>query len=326
MTEAMYCYIMKCAVTGGAGFIGSHLVDALLAAGHEVAVIDNLSSGRREFLAPHEGDRRFRFVEADLAGEGFLCEEFQGQDMVFHLAANPDVRSGSVDTRTPLSQNIIATYNVLESLRRYNVGRVAFTSTSTVYGEAQAVPTPEDYGPLMPISLYGASKLACEALISSYCHTFGLQAWIYRFANIVGSRSTHGVIYDFIGKLRTDPGRMTILGDGRQSKSYLHVSDCVDAMLFVAANAGDDVNVYNIGSEDRFDVTGIARAVAEEMKLKDVEFAYTGGDRGWKGDVPYMALAIDKLAELGWKPAHSSEESVRQCIGELLGEERHGSQ
>jgi UDP-glucose 4-epimerase len=311
---------MKCVVTGGAGFIGSHLTDALLAAGNEVTVVDNLSSGRREFLAPHEGDRRFRFVNADLSGDGFVCEDFKGADMVYHLAANPDVRSGVADTWTPLSQNIIATYNVLESIRKYDVGRIAFTSTSTVYGEALAVPTPEDYGPLLPISLYGASKLSCEALISSYGHTFGLQAWIYRFANIVGSRGTHGVIFDFIRKLRDDPKKLTILGDGRQSKSYLHISDCVDAMTFVVANASNPVNVYNIGSNDRFDVKGIARVVAEEMGLKDVSFEYTGGDRGWKGDVPFMALSIEKLKELGWRPAHNSEESVRLCVKELLKE------
>ena len=311
---------MKCVVTGGAGFIGSHLTDALLAAGHQVTVVDNLSGGKREFLAPHEGDRRFRFVEADLSRDGFVCEDFKGADMVYHLAANPDVRSGATDTEAPLRQNIIATFNVLESMRRGDVGRIAFTSTSTVYGEAQVVPTPEDYGPLLPISLYGASKLSCEALVSAYGHTFGMQSWIYRFANIIGSRGTHGVIFDFIRKLRENPAKLTILGDGRQSKSYLHISDCVDAMQFVVANARDPVNVYNIGSEDRFDVTGIARVVAEEMGLKAVAYEYTGGDRGWKGDVPFMALSIGKLKELGWKPAHNSEESVRLCVKELLQE------
>jgi len=311
---------MKCVVTGGAGFIGSHLVDALLAAGDEVTVVDNFSSGRREFLAPHAGDQRFRLVEDDLSPDGHVCDAFEGADMVFHLAANPDVRAGATDTLTPLRQNVVATFNVLEAMRRHGVGRIAFTSTSTVYGEARVVPTPEDYGPLLPISIYGASKLSCEALISAYCHTFGMRAWIYRFANIVGSRGTHGVIYDFIRKLRADPRKMTILGDGRQSKSYLHISDCVDAMLFVARNARDPVNYYNIGSEDRFDVTGIARAVAGEMGLRDVAFEYTGGDRGWKGDVPLMTLSVEKLRALGWRPAHNSEESVRLCVRELLKE------
>lgn len=311
---------MKCVVTGGAGFIGSHLVDALLAAGNEVTVVDNLSGGKREFLQPHAGNRRFRFVEADLSAEGFICEDFKGADTVFHLAANPDVRTGATDTKTPIRQNIMTTYNVLESMRLNGVSRIAFTSTSTIYGEATVVPTPEDYGPLLPISLYGASKMSCEALISSYCHTFGMKAWIYRFANIVGDRGTHGVIFDFIRKLRADPKKLTILGDGRQSKSYLHISDCVEAMLFVVENAREQVNVYNIGSDDRFDVTGIARVVAEEMGLKDVAFEYTGGDRGWKGDVPFMALSIGKIKALGWKPAHDSEASVRLCVKQLLKE------
>ena len=311
---------MKCVVTGGAGFIGSHLVDVLMASGNEVTVVDNLSGGKREFLQPHEGNRRFRFVETDLSREGFVCEDFKGADMVFHLAANPDVRTGATDTKTPIRQNVMATYNVLESMRLNGVSRIAFTSTSTIYGEATVVPTPEDYGPLLPISLYGASKLSCEALISSYCHTFGMTSWIYRFANIVGDRGTHGVIFDFIKKLRADPEKLTILGDGRQSKSYLHISDCVEAMLFVVKNAREQVNVYNIGSDDRFDVTGIARVVAEEMGLKDVAFEYTGGDRGWKGDVPFMALSIGKIKGLGWKPTHGSEASVRLCVKQLLRE------
>ena len=306
-------------VTGGAGFIGSHLVDRLLS-GNEVTVLDNFSSGRRENLARHSENPDFTLVEADLLDADALQRAVRGKDMVFHVAANPDVKLGAADTRVHLDQNVLATYNLLEAMRTAGVRRIAFTSTSTVYGEANVVPTPEDYGPLKPISLYGASKLSCEALISSYCHTFGMQSWIYRFANIIGSRGTHGVIFDFIRKLRADPAKLTILGDGRQSKSYLHISDCVDAMQFVVANARDPVNVYNIGSEDRFDVTGIARVVAEEMGLKAVAYEYTGGDRGWKGDVPFMALSIEKLKELGWKPAHNSEESVRLCVKELLQE------
>ncbi len=285
-----------------------------------MTVVDNLSGGKREFLEPHDGDPRFRFVKADLSRDGFVCADFKGADMVYHLAANPDVRAGVTDTKTPITQNVLTTYNVLESMRLNGVRRIAFTSTSTVYGEATVVPTPENYAPLLPISLYGASKLSCEALISSYCHTFGMTAWIYRFANIVGSRGTHGVIFDFIRKLRADPEKLTILGDGRQSKSYLHISDCVEAMQYVVNNAKGSVNVYNIGSEDRFDVTGIARVVSEEMGLKNVRFEYTGGDRGWKGDVPFMALSVDRIRKLGWKPKHDSEASVRLCVKELLKE------
>lgn len=311
---------MKCIVTGGAGFIGSHLVDRLLERGDDVTVIDNLSGGRLEFISQHIPDDRFNFVKADLSGNGYICKELKGADMVFHLAANPDVKLGAEDTHIHLQQNIIATYNVLESMRRMGVGNIAFTSTSTVYGEASVMPTPEYYGPLKPISLYGASKLASEALISSYCHTFDMRAWIYRFANIIGDRSTHGVIYDFIGRLRQDPSRLTILGNGKQSKSYLHVSDCVEAMLHVVKNGKEQVNIYNIGSEDRIDVTNIASIVADEMKLNGVKYDFTGGERGWKGDVPFMALSIERLKELGWKPTHNSEDSVRQCVRSLLAE------
>lgn len=308
---------MKCVVTGGAGFIGSHLVDRLLGQGHEVTVIDNLSSGRLEFIGHHFPDDRFNFVKLDISGDQII-KDIKGADIVYHLAANPDVRLGAEDTRVHLKQNIIATYNVLESLRMFGVKKIAFTSTSTVYGEAAVVPTPENYGPLMPISLYGASKLASEALISSYCHTFGMASWLFRFANIIGDRSTHGVIYDFMLKLKNDPSRLTILGDGRQSKSYLLVDDCVDAMLCAVQQQQGPVNIFNIGSEDRIDVTGIARIVAKEMGMNGVRFEYTGGDRGWAGDVPHMGLSIERMKALGWSPKHNSEDSVRLCIRSLL--------
>lgn len=310
---------MKCVVTGGAGFIGSHLVDRLLGQGHEVTVIDNLSSGRLEFIGHHFPDDHFNFIKLDISGDQ-LIKDLKGADVVYHLAANPDVRVGAEDTKIHLKQNIIATYNVLESMRSFGVKKIAFTSTSTVYGEAAVVPTPEGYGPLMPISLYGASKLACEALISSYCYTFDMTSWLFRFANIIGDRSTHGVIYDFAMKLKNDPTRLTILGDGRQSKSFLLVDDCVDAMLFAVEKQNEPVNIYNIGSEDRIGVTDIARIVAKEMGLNGVRLDYTGGDRGWTGDVPFMGLSIDRIKALGWRPKHNSEDSVCLCIRALLAE------
>mgnify|MGYP005834714955 CR=1 FL=1 len=311
---------MKCIVTGGAGFIGSHLVDELIKRGNHVTVVDNLSSGRMDFLKHHADSDRFRLVKADIAQDRFICDDFKGADMVYHLAANPDVKIGADNTKVHLKENVIATYNVLESMRLHGVRNIAFTSTSTVYGEAKVVPTPEDYGPLMPISLYGASKLSCEALISSYCHTFDMRSWLYRFANIIGSRGTHGVIFDFINKLRNDPDKLVILGNGKQSKSYLHISDCVDAMLYTVENSKDQVNIFNIGSDDRLDVTSIARIVSDEMGLNGVKFEYTGGDRGWKGDVPFMGLSIDRIKSLGWKLEHNSEESVRLCVRSLLSE------
>ena len=214
---------MRILVTGGAGFIGSHLVDRL-AEQNKVTVIDNLTSGRGDFLNP-----RAEFIQADLLADE-ISEHFSGKDIIFHLAANPDVRIGAEDTRIHLEQNVIVTYRVLEAMRVTGVKKLAFTSSSTVYGEA-LTPTPEDYGPLTPISLYGASKLACEALISSYCFTFDFKAYIYRFANVIGEGSTHGVIYDFINKLKANPEELEILGDGNQTKSYIHIDDCIEAML-----------------------------------------------------------------------------------------------
>jgi UDP-glucose 4-epimerase len=238
------------------------------------------------------------------------------------LAANPDVKLGAEDTRVHLEQNLLATYDLLEAMRKSRVRKIAFTSTSTVYGEATVVPTPEDYGPLLPISLYGASKLACEALISSYCHTFDMQCWIYRFANIVGERGTHGVLVDFIRKLRANPDELEILGSGQQKKSYLEVSDCVEAMLHCVKGSDGQVNVFNIGSEDFVDVTEIADIVACQMGLSGVRYRYTGGidGRGWKGDVKVMLLGIDKIKKLGWKPQMGSAGAIRAAAKALLKE------
>lgn len=306
-------------VTGGAGFIGSNLVDRLLSEGNEVTVLDNLSAGRMEFLEHHAENPNFKFIKIDLLELEKLKKAAKGADLIFHLAANPDVRLGAENTGIYLQQNIIATYNVLEAMRVNGLQNIAFTSTSTVYGEASLIPTPENYGPLIPISLYGASKLSCEALITSYCHTFDMSSWIFRFANIVGPRGTHGIIVDFINKLRNNPSSLEVLGDGKQRKSYLHVSDCVDAILFAMGKSSDMANIFNIGSEDTINATGIGEIIVEEMGLKNVEFQYTGGSRGWKGDVPTMMLSIDKIRQLGWKPSHDSEKSVRDAARSLLG-------
>ncbi len=311
----------KIIVTGGAGFIGSHLVDKLLSNGNQVTVIDNLSSGRMEFLGTHTTDKNFKFIKTDLLDLENLKKTIKGSDMIFHLAANPDVRLGAENTRIHLEQNIITTYNLLEAMRINKQKNIAFTSTSTVYGEASIIPTPENYGPLIPISLYGASKLACEALITSYCHTFDMKSWIFRFANIVGPRGTHGIIIDFINKLRKDPQALEILGDGQQRKSYLHISDCVDAMLFAVKNSHDMANIFNIGSNDTINSSQIGESIVTEMNLKNVVFSYTGGTRGWKGDVPRMLLSIEKLQELGWKPTHNSKSSVVAAARSLLKEQ-----
>ncbi len=225
--------------------------------------------------------------------------------------------------RTPsvhLEQNVQVTHNLLEAMRKTGVRRLAFTSTSTVYGEATTVPTPEDYGPLLPISLYGASKLSCEALISSYCHTFDMQSWIYRFANIVGERGTHGVLVDFIRKLRENPEKLEILGSGKQRKSYLEVKDCVQAMLDAVENSSDETNVFNIGSADTVDVTEIADIVVKEMGLSGVQYEYAGGidGRGWKGDVKVMQLSIEKIKKHGWEPRLGSAGAIRMAVASLL--------
>ncbi|MDP6099495.1 MAG: NAD-dependent epimerase/dehydratase family protein, partial [Candidatus Thalassarchaeaceae archaeon] len=225
---------MHCLVTGGAGFVGSHLVDLLLEAGHEVSIFDNFSSGRREFLQHHGVG--VAVIQGDLLDLDAVNGAMQGIDVVYHLAANPDIRLGTSITDTDLKQGTVATYNVLEAMRVNGVKKIAFSSSSVVYGEAEQMPTPEDYGPLFPISLYGASKLGSEALIASWVGTFGLQAWIFRFANIVGARGTHGVIFDFIHKLRADPNSLEVLGNGRQEKSYMEVRDCAAAMIHLVSS------------------------------------------------------------------------------------------
>lgn len=310
-------------VTGGAGFIGSHLVDRLLEE-NDVTVIDNFSSGKMEHLAHHQDNPHFHLLRADLLDCSSLSDAVAGKEMVFHLAANPDVRLGAKDTRVHLTQNVMATYNLLEAMRQCDVRKIAFTSTSTVYGEAAIVPTPENYGPLLPISLYGASKLACEALISSYCHTFEMKSWIYRFANIVGERGTHGVIVDFMRKLQENNRELEILGSGKQQKSYLEVKDCISAMLDCLNRSADEVNVFNIGSEDCIDVTGIADIIVDLMGFSEVQYRFTGGidGRGWKGDVKVMRLSIDKIKNLGWKPTGGSKEAIVKAVQALQKEVR----
>ena len=300
-------------VTGGAGFIGSHLVDALVARGDKVLVIDNLSSGERSNLNVHLESAAVELLVADLLGDGWQAR-LAGADRVYHVAADPDVRGGASSPDAMFSESVVATERVLEAMRQYGVPEIAFTSTSTVYGEASVIPTPEEYTPMEPISVYGAGKLAAEALISAWCHSFGMRAFVFRFANIVGERSNHGVSWDFIHKLRADPVVLEILGDGRQTKSYLEVHACVDAFLHVCDHATATVNTVNIGSEDWIDVVTIADLVTEAMGLAGVEYRFTGGDRGWVGDVPRMQLAIDRLKALGWRPPLGSRESMEVAV------------
>ncbi len=302
---------MHILVTGGAGFIGSYIVDRLISEGHEVTVLDNLSSGNPEFI-----NKSAELYEVDLAYEKDKIHQLiGGVEQVWHIAADPEVKIENKEPEVIYRNNVSATFNLLEEMRKTQIDEIIFTSTSTVYGESKQIPTPEGY-PTNPISLYGASKLACEALIYSYCYTFDMRGWLYRFANVIGKRSNHGVIYDFIHKLRNNPEELEILGDGEQNKSYIYISDCVDAM-FSGLKAEDKVNIFNIGSEDQVKVKRIAEIVGEEMGLSP-DFRFTGGDRGWKGDVPVMLLSIEKLKKLSWTPQFNSESAVRKATRDLL--------
>lgn len=299
----------RVAVTGGAGFVGSHLAERLVDVNH-VTVIDDFSSGRRSAVPDGAAVR-----EADLAdGDAAAAALDDGFDVVFHCAAESDVRDGLEDPRREFERNAAATLNVLEAIADAGTEALVFTSTSTVYGEDVPLPTPETHGPLTPISPYGASKLACEGYCTAYEATEGIDAWIYRFANVVGPRC-HGVVPDFVDKLRRDPERLEILGNGEQRKSYCHVDDCVDGILHGLREG--DPGVYNLGSGDAISVDRVARAVADVMDL-DPAFDHTGGDRGWPGDVPEMRLAIDKLRGHGWAPERGSAASVRRAAEAIV--------
>ena len=312
---------MTVLVTGGAGFIGSHLVDSLLERGKAVRVFDNMSAGNELYLERWAGNEMFNFIKGDLTKPSEINNILEGCDTIYHLAANPEVRSWLASPDDQFKQNVEATFNLLEDIRKNGgINLLVFTSTSTVYGEATKIPTPETYAPLKPISNYGASKLAAEAMICSYASMYGFQSVIYRMANIVGPRSGHGVIYDFIEKLRKDPLKLEVLGDGTQSKSYLYVEDCIEGMIYGAETTNEDVEILNIGSEDRVTVLEIARIVIEEMGLEGAEIELTGGvdgGRGWKGDVKLMQLDMQRLKTLGWTPKRSSAEAVRETARHL---------
>lgn len=310
---------MRYLITGGAGFIGSHAVDRLLAEGHQVTVYDNLSTGQRKWLTPHEGDQAFRFVEGDILDRALLQETMAGHDIVFHLAANTDIPSGFTQTRLDLDNCIIGTWNVLDAMRELGIGEILFASSATVYGYPTVMPTPETYGPLLPESHYGAGKLASEALISGFVHLYPMKAWIYRFGNVMGGRMGHGVVYDFIQKLRKNPRELEILGDGRQTKTFFLVEDCLDGILWAYEHDRDrPVDIYNLGSSVTLTVTEIARIVCEEMGLDGVAFRYTGGERGWPGDVPAVDFDISKMDTLGWRVKRTSADAVHACAHRLL--------
>ena len=313
---------MRALVTGGAGFIGSHLIDELVDAGYEVKIIDNLSSGDLNLISHQPEAGNVEFVKGDLTVLDDVMQATKNIDCVFHMAANPDIRLGTQITDTDLKQGTIATYNILESMRVNGVKKIVFASSSVVYGEDAPMPTPESHGPCLPISLYGASKLGSEGLITSWVGTFDFQAWIFRFANIIGERGTHGVIFDFIHKLKRDNSRLEVLGNGLQEKSYMEVKDCVKAMMHIYNSKNSPINLYNLGSHDTCSVRRIAEIVVEETGFDNATIEYTGGDRGWAGDIPRAMLSIEKMLSTGYDVNYNSEAAVRhttRCLIEEIG-------
>jgi UDP-glucose 4-epimerase len=307
---------MRAFVTGGAGFIGSNLVDRLLADGHTVVAYDNLSTGQDAFLDEARSSPRFTLVRGDTLECQGLTKAMAGADAVFHLAANADVRFGVEHPRQDLEQNTIATFNVLEAMRANNVRRIAFASTGSIYGEAPVIPTPEDAPFPVQTSLYGASKLAGEGLIQAYSEGFGVQAWIFRFVSILGERYTHGHVFDFYRSLSDDPSRLRVLGNGRQRKSYLYVQDCIDAIFLAMERATGKVNVLNLGTDEYCEVNDSIKWITGHLGVTPT-LEYSGGDRGWIGDNPFIFLATAKIRALGWKPKLTIREGVLRTLDYL---------
>ena len=307
-------------VTGAAGFIGSNLVDRLLKNGHKVLGIDNLSTGQIKFLEDSFNNHNFKFLELDILDFEKLKEVFYGGDCIFHLAANADVRFGTAHPRKDLEQNTIATQNVLEAMRANSIKKIIFSSTGSVYGEARVIPTPED-GPFpIQTSLYGASKAAGEGLIAAYCEGFGFQSWIFRFVSILGERYTHGHVFDFYQKLTADPSRLLVLGNGKQRKSYLYVQDCIDAIFLAMKKSNEKVNIFNLGADDYCEVNSSINWIIEELDVNP-EIVYTGGDRGWVGDNPFIFLDTKKIQSLGWQPKFGIRDGVISTLKYLRANE-----
>ncbi|MHB8626463.1 MAG: NAD-dependent epimerase/dehydratase family protein [Aggregatilineales bacterium] len=306
---------MRCLVTGCAGFVGSNLVDRLLEAGHTVRGYDNFSTGREQFLERAKASPNFTLIRGDVLDALRLAEAMRGIDIVFHLAANADVRFGTQHPRKDLEQNTLATFNVLEAMRLNEVRRIVFSSTGSIYGEPNVFPTPED--PPFPVqtSLYGASKLAGEGLIQAYCEGFGFQGYIFRFVSLLGERYTHGHIVDFYSQLRTHLDHLEVLGNGHQRKSYLYIHDCIDAILLAISHeqAQEKVNIFNLGTDEVCEVNDSIRQLTEYLRLTP-ELRYSGGERGWIGDNPFIFLDCSKIRGLGWRPKLTISEGIVRTI------------
>ncbi len=311
---------MSLIITGCAGFIGSNMVDRFLKLGYKVVGIDNLSTGQYGFLEGALRDSHFKFINLDLLNLDGLKLAFTGGDTVIHLAANADVRFGTHHPGRDLEQNTFGTYNVLEAMRVNGIKRIAFASTGSVYGEAKLIPTPEDAGFPIQTSLYGASKAAGEGLIAAYCEGFAIQAWIFRFVSILGERYSHGHIFDFYQKLKVDPSQLSVLGNGRQRKSYLYVQDCIDAILIAMDRAQDKVNIFNLGVDGYCEVNDSIGWICESLGVNP-RLEYAGGDRGWIGDNPFIYLDTSRIQALGWKPKHTIKEGVLKTVEYLKDNE-----
>jgi len=315
-------------VSGGAGFIGSHLVRRLLARPgvEKVTVYDNFSSGTREHLREISHDHRLAVIEGDIKDFAKLSAATAGCDTVFHLAANPDIAKATTQPDIDFWEGTYLAQNLIEAVRLNRVGRLLYMSGSGVYGENPAVAFAENYGPCLPISTYGASKLACEAMICAYCHMFDLRARAFRFANVVGPRQTHGVGYDFIRRLRRDSTRLRILGDGWQSKSYIHVEDILQAVFIADEGSHARYDVFNVATDDTLTVREIAELAVQASRLRpgSVAFDFTGGDRGWKGDVPVVRFDCQKIKALGWRCRRTSAEAMRDAMAAMREEIAHG--
>jgi UDP-glucose 4-epimerase len=312
--------VNKYIVTGCAGFIGSTLVDRLLARGLVVIGVDNFSTGQHKFLSSALLNVNFKLINLDLLNLHHLTDAFVGGNFVFHLAANADVRFGTDHPRKDLEQNTLATYNVLEAMRANGIKKIVFSSTGSVYGESPVIPTPEDGPYPIQTSLYGASKAACEGLISAYCEGFGFQSWIFRFVSILGERYTHGHIFDFYQKLKKDSTCLAVLGNGKQRKSYLYVQDCIDAIMLAVEKAGERVNIFNLGVDGYVEVNDSIGWICKELGVSP-RLEYSGGDRGWIGDNPFIFLDIKKIQALGWRPKFDIEQGVIQTVQYLKNNE-----
>jgi UDP-glucose 4-epimerase len=304
---------MKVFVTGGAGFIGSNVVDRFLSDGHEVVAFDNLSTGQEGFIENALGQDAFRLVRGDLLDTDALTAAMAGCEFVFHLAANADVRFGLEHPRKDLEQNTVATFNVLEAMRSNGVSKLAFSSTGSIYGEPEVFPTPEDAPFPVQTSLYGASKAACEGMIAAYCEGYDLQAWIFRFVSILGERYSHGHVFDFYKKLQDDPSKLQILGNGHQRKSYLYIGDCCNAIMLAIENASEPVNIFNLGTDQYCEVNASVGWICGHLGLSP-ELSYSGGERGWVGDSPFIFLDCSRIRSLGWQPELTIQQGIIRTL------------